>query len=77
MKSSTSKLRTDQLIWFRRPSDQEWYLQLNDDNDNDDDGTQDFRSHCKPTIDKLVPSQDLGHLSYSSFTDFNPDKDIF
>ena len=54
MISSTSKLRTDQLIWFRRPSDQEWYLQLNDD--DDDDGTQNFRSHCKPTIDKLVPS---------------------
>ena len=32
---------------------------------------------CKPTIDKLVPSQDLCHLSNSSFTDFNPDKDIF
>ena len=32
--------------------------------------------YCKPTIDKFVPSQDLCHLSYPSFTDFNPNKDI-
>ena len=27
-------------------------------------------------VDKFVPGQNLCHLSYSSFTDFNPDKDL-